>query len=292
MGSEFISVADVGEAIDVLAARGADARVMAGGTDVMLQRMRGQVAEPVILHIEGIEALRTLDTTNGLSIGALVTHRNVVVATLPAGFDSLQEAADTVGGWQTQNVGTVVGNVCNASPAADLVAPLLTFDATITLRSGRGTRELALADFLLGRRSIDRHPAELATGIRIEPTSSATGSAYEKVGRRRAMEVAIAGLAVRVSLDDVGETSDVAVATCSVGPTPCRHPDVEAVLRDSRNGDGVAEAAHLLVSAVQPIDDARATARYRRQVIGRILPRTLARATRRARDSHTRSSGR
>src|SRR5439155_27359274 len=109
------------------------------------------------------------------------------------------ESAATGGGRQTQNIGTVAGNVVNASPAADLAPPLLVADASVTLASATGARELPLDDFVLGRRTTDRRPDELVTRVALEPLGPRAGETYLKIGRRSAMEVAVVGLAARLA---------------------------------------------------------------------------------------------
>jgi carbon-monoxide dehydrogenase medium subunit len=280
---EFRTATCVDHAVDLLGELGPDARLLAGGTDVMIQRQRGEVCEPVLVHLERLGELRSLTISDGIRIDALVTHRMLCGLAMPPVGAGLREASRSVGGWQTQNVGTVVGNLCNASPAADLMPPLLTLDTSVLLRSRSGHRSVPLVDFVLGRRSIDRHPDELVVGLQIELPTGRSGSAYTKVGRRRAMEVAIAGIAVRVTLDDDGRLAEVAIAACSVGPSPRRFPSVEAcVLEGGADDQSLAEASALLRGLVEPVDDVRASADYRRQVTGRVLPRTIRTAITRA----------
>jgi aerobic carbon-monoxide dehydrogenase medium subunit len=281
---EFCTATSVEHVLELLGQHGSDARLLAGGTDVMMQRMRGDIAEPVLVHLERIDPLRHIAINGCVSLGALVTHRDVRGSDLPRGFESIVDACATVGGWQTQNVGTVVGNVCNASPAADLMPALLTLGTEVVLQSVRGERRVGLADFVTGRRTVDRAADEVVVALDVAVPSGASGSAYTKVGRRRAMEVAIAGLAVRVSLDRQGSLAEVAIASCSLGPTPCRHSNVEEiVLTGQADASSLHEAADVLRAAIEPLTDARATATYRWQVIGRILPRTVGAAIDRAR---------
>src|SRR5438094_5728520 len=132
-------------------------------------------------------------------VGAAATHWQL--ATDPwirTGHAAVAEAAATVGGRQTQNVGTVAGNVVNASPAADLLPVLLVSNTSVTLKSASTTREVAIEDFVVGRRSTQRRPEELVTRLSLQPVGPRTGETYLKIGRRGAMEVAIVGLAMRL----------------------------------------------------------------------------------------------
>ncbi|MBM5812257.1 MAG: xanthine dehydrogenase family protein subunit M [Gammaproteobacteria bacterium] len=279
MSTEFVSAGSLGEALDWLASLGSDAAVLAGGTDLMLQLRRDEQRAGTLLHIERLRELGEVRRSDALAIGALVTHRKLARAPeLRPCHGAICAAAALVGGWQTQNVGTVGGNLCNASPAADLVPPLLVHGARVGLESrARGRRELALAEFLLDRRRTRREPDELLTEVLLEPVAPRTADTFMKVGRRSAMEVAIASLALRLTLapDDATITA-VRVATGAVGPVACRAVATEALLTGARLGDAIARAAAAQLSQeIRPIDDARGSASYRRAVIGRVLVQAL-----------------
>lgn len=273
---EFRAARSVDEALTCLAEVGDEAQVVAGGTDVMIQHMRREIDPSVLLHIGRLNELDGIATNGALSFGTLTTHRNLatnplVAAALPA----LAEAASTVGGWQTQEVGTLGGNLCNASPAADTVPPLLVADAHVELRSAAGTRRLSLDEFLLGRRKTARLAHELLTTITAIPLGDRSGETYLKLGRRSAMEVAVVGLAVRLTFDETGTVASARVAACSVAPRPYRATEAERVLAGSRlEAEVLAEAGRALVDSAVPIDDARASSAYRL----RVLPGLLARA--------------
>lgn len=285
---DFRSVDNLDEALNVLSELGSDAQILAGGTDVMVQMMNGDLDPQTLLHIEAIGALRSIERRNGrVEIGALVTHRKA------SGNEGLQTwapalcaASKTVGGWQTQEVGTIVGNLANASPAADTIPTLLTADCNVTLQSTSGERRLPIGEFIKGRRSIDRNPDELITMLDIEPVGERTGDVYIKVGPRSAMEVALVGLAVRLQLADDGETAeDVRIAACAVGPIPYRATAAEAVLVGSRLDDeALSEAGRQLEQSASPIDDARAGASYRRRVLAPLLARAVGQARDKARE--------
>ena len=270
---EFVDAEELADALSTLAERGADAMVLAGGTDVMVQYLRGDIAPPTLLHVRRLEPLKGIDLDGRTRLGALTTHWQLMTDPRILGdHRSLVEAAATVGGRQTQNVGTVAGNVVNASPAADLLPPLLVADAAVTLQSSAGTREIGLADFLLGRKRTARRPTELVTRISLDRPGPRTGEIYLKVGRRRAMEVAVVGLAVRLSFGEDGTVTDARIGVCSVAPTPFRASEAEAALTGTTLEDAaVAEAGELLRKSASPIDDARATAAYRRRVLAPLL---------------------
>ncbi len=274
----FVNATQIEQATELLIEHGSDACVLAGGTDIMVQYPRGQIAPRLLLHVREIPELQGLAVDDERTrLGALTTHR--ALATTPALANrhvSLCEAARTVGGRQTQNVGTVGGNVVNASPAADLLPPLLCSDARVTMRSARGQRTLALDEFLIGRKETALEADELVTELELDAPGPRTGDVYLKVGRRGAMEVALAGLAAHVEFDESGAVADARIAACAVAPTAFRATEAEQALRGrALEPDVVAEAGQLLARRASPIDDVRATARYRKRVLPRLLGRAL-----------------
>jgi carbon-monoxide dehydrogenase medium subunit len=201
---------------------------------------------------------------------------SLVQRSLPA----LASAAATVGGWQTQAAGTIGGNVCNASPAADTVAPLLVANARAVLSSTAGTREIALDDFVVGRRSTARRSDELLTELTMEPLPSGAAEVYLKVGPRSAMEVAVVGLAVRIARSGDGRVIDARIALASVAPTVFRVTEAETLLIGSSLDDAtVAAAGDILFATARPVDDARATASYRQRVLPQLLGRAIRQCT-------------
>jgi carbon-monoxide dehydrogenase medium subunit len=271
---EVSAVDSLDDALEVLSRHGDGCRVLAGGTDVMIQLARGELAPAVLLHVEKLAELRTVDTNGATRIGALVTHRELATGRLGDGFRAVAEAAATVGGLQTQMVGTIGGNVCNASPAADTLPALLVHDAQLTLRSSAASRTVSLDEFLLGRRSTTRGADELLTTITVAAPGERSGDAYLKVGRRSAMEVAIVGLAMRLAFDADGTVNTARVALASVGPRPLRSAGAEAALLGGRlEPESIAAAAEAVLHEVNPMDDLRGSADYRRRVIPGLLRR-------------------
>ena len=266
------------QAVAWLAEHGDATCVVAGGTDVMMQYARGELAPDAFLYIGGIAPLAAVGNGAASRFGTLVTHRLLARDPLiRRRHPALAEAAATVGGWQTQSVGTLGGNLCNASPAADAAAPLLVADAVVELSGARGIRRLPLQDFLLGRRTVDRRPDELLTAVEAMPAGPATGEVYLKVGRRGAMVVAVAGLALRLTFDGTGRVRDARLALCSLAPVPARAPQAERILtRGGATAQAVRDAAAALQREISPIDDSRASAAYRRLVLCGLLERAVA----------------
>ena len=278
MPERFISVSSKEEALAKLNAHGGELQILAGGTDLMVQLQQSGAPPQALLHIEKITDLQKIRSNGETSIGALCTHRQIVESTLLDNYRSLRQAAAQVGGWQTQMVGTIGGNICNASPAADTLPPLLIHDARITLASqARGIRVVDLEKFLLGRRQTDRRHDELVSGITLSRPPRRSHDLYIKVGRRSATEVAIVGLAARVTLgEDERHVEDVRLAVCSVSPIPKRLYEIEHLIKGQEVSNSLLEeAGHMMLGHIDPIDDTRASKKYRLMVAPRILRQAI-----------------
>ncbi len=254
----------VKEAVELLAA---DAWVMlAGGTDFYPGLGEGPVSGPV-LDISRIDDLRGIsrdDANAGWRIGALATWTQLVRAhDLPAAFDCLKQAALEVGSVQIQNRATIVGNICNASPAADGVPALLVLDAEVELTSARTTRRMGLGEFVQGNRQTARQPDEIVTALFIPDHATRGSSAFFKLGARRYLVISIAMIAARLELDGTGlvKTAAVSVGACSV--VAQRLSGLESELVGANPGDIHAIPAARHLDCLSPIDDVRAPAGYR-----------------------------
>jgi CO/xanthine dehydrogenase FAD-binding subunit len=251
-------------------------RVFAGGTDVYPSSGARPIRENV-LDINGLSELRgAAEMPDHLVIGARTTWTDIVRADLPPCFRCLQEAAREVGSVQIQNMGTIAGNLCNASPAADGVPPLLVLDADVELRSVEGVRHVALGDFILGNRKIARHPNELVTAIRIPRKAMTGASKFHKLGSRRYLVISIAMTAARIAVDDKGLVVEAGIAVGSCSAVAKRLRDVEAALvgqmADATLCRRFDEAQ---LADLQPIDDVRASAEYRKAAALQIVRRTV-----------------
>jgi CO/xanthine dehydrogenase FAD-binding subunit len=242
--------------------------VLAGGTDHF--PARGDVLpDEDILDITGLDGLRTIVARDDhWFVPSGATWSDVIAAELPPLFDGLKQAAAQVGGRQVQNTGTVVGNLCNASPAADGVPCLLALDAEVELASAAGHRVLPIADFLRGPRMTARQPDELAVGLRI-PRRDAARSVFLKLGARRYLVISIAMVAVVVEMAG-DRVTHVRVAVGACGPVAVRLPAVEAALLAR------APVTMEMLAPISPIDDVRATAAYRREAALELVFRAVA----------------
>ncbi len=249
-------------------------RIAAGCTDLFPATERKVLQGPV-LDITGIGELRGISHgPDGVTMGATTTWRDVIEADLPPAFDGLKLAAREVGARQIQARGTLAGNLCNASPAADGVPPLLTLDAVVELASLRGTRQLPLSDFLKGPRDVDRAPDEIVTRLHIPAKATEGQGFFLKLGARKYLVISIAMTAARIVLKD-GIVQDAALAIGACSPVATRLPKAEAALI-GQPLDVARITGDLIEPVLAPIDDARADAGYRRGTATELLRRTLA----------------
>lgn len=253
-------------------------RILAGGTDFYPALGAGPLKENV-LDINGLTELRGItETPRHIIIGARTSWSHVIAASLPPAFDALKLAAREVGSVQIQNSGTVAGNICNASPAADGVPPLLALDAEIDIRSAGGLRRLPLCDFILGNRKTAIERREMVTAIRVPKDSAAGASSFVKLGARRYLVISIAMAAARLVLARDGIVSHAAVAVGACSAVAQRFGRLEDVIVGRPVGElRDAVAAHDFAE-LSPIDDVRGSAAYRRQAAREIVARALIEA--------------
>ena len=251
--------------------------ILAGGTDFYPARV-GKPIDDDVLDITAIEALRGISLHDGVwRIGALATWTDLIRAELPPAFDGLKMAAREVGGTQIQNAGTLVGNICNASPAADGVPGLLTLDAAVELISANGSRTVPLAEFATGNRMTLRRPDELVSGLAIPEPAPDAASHFLKLGARKYLVISIvmASFVIEPEGDAVGRAC-VAVGACSA--VARRLPALEAALVGKSIGAALgdtAEAEHL-ASILSPIDDIRGSGAYRMDAALALVQRGLS----------------
>ena len=267
-GPQYLRPAALTDALAALAAHRYS--VLAGGTDFYPARV-GLPVQDNILDITRIADLRGIrDQGNVYRIGAAVTWSELIATTLPAQFDALKAAAREVGGEQIQNAGTIAGNLCNASPAADGMPPLMALGAQVELSSSTGKRRVPLTDFVFGNRKTVRQPHELMTAI-IVPTwrssthnsGGTTRSVFLKLGHRKYLVISIVMVAVVLSVDDSGRISmcGVAVGACSAAAQRLTGLEAKLTGKLARDAAGWVTADDL--QNLSPIDDVRGTAAYR-----------------------------
>jgi len=250
--------------------------ILAGGTDYYAARV-GRPLDDAILDITALHGLRDIASEiDCWRIGAAATWTDLLETTLPPAFDGLKLAAREIGGVQIQNCGTLAGNLCNASPAADGVPALLALDARVELSSTLGVRTLPLSQFILGPRKTARRPDELLTAILIPKPRHEARSHFLKLGARKYLVISITMASVVIEHEaSVVREARVAVGACS--PVALRLPALEAALRGQPMDErlaGIASAEHL--APLAPIDDVRASALYRADSALTVVRRTIA----------------
>lgn len=252
-------------------------RILAGGTDFYPALGNKPLSENV-LDINGLAELRgTSETASHLVIGARTTWTDIIRHPLPPAFDALKQAAREVGSAQIQNVASIAGNLCNASPAADGTPALLVLDAEVELTSLGGRRVLPMQSFVLGNRKTAIEPGEIVTEVRIPRASVAGTSSFQKLGARRYLVISIAMAAARVVTGDDGRIEYAAVAVGSCSAVAQRLSGLEAALVGLRPGRAVEDAvAADGLAELSPIDDVRGSAEYRRAAAREIVSRALA----------------
>ena len=256
-------------------------QILAGGTD-FFPSLGDRTVTGSVVDISGLGELKgVVKEPKYIRIGGLTTWTEVVKTPLPRGFDGLKAAAREIGGIQIQNRATVAGNLCNASPAADSVPPLLTLDAEVELVSQEGVRRVALADFIVGNRKTLRRPGEILSQIFVPRRVENAASTFLKLGARRYLVISIAMVAAVIQVDSGGRVIDARVAIGSCSVVARRLPDLEHALIGASVASGAASptlgslatADHL--KDLLPVSDVRATATYRRDAALRLVQRAL-----------------
>ena len=250
-------------------------QVLSGGTD-FYPALGDRIAQEPVMDISGLRELRGISNdANYIRIGGLTTWTDVIQTPLPRCFDALKSAAREVGSVQIQNRGTVAGNLCNASPAADGVPPLLALDAEVELASSTGSRRMPLTEYIVGNRKTQRRADELLTAVWVPRTLEDARSTFLKLGARRYLVISISMVAV-VILVDAGKVAAarVAVGSCSVVARRLTALERELAGASIRDGLGARVTPDHL-APLSPIDDVRATAEYRRDASVTMVRRAL-----------------
>jgi carbon-monoxide dehydrogenase medium subunit len=287
---DYAAPRTVAEAVALLAGKGARARVLAGGTDILVQLREGRRDCDLLVDVKHIPEVNELacDPRQGLRLGAAVPCCRIYEhAEVARAYPGLIDAVSLVGGIQIQSRASVGGNLCNASPAADTIPPLIAAEALCSIAGPAGTREVPAEQFCTAPGRTVLRPGELLVGLRLPPPKPNAGAAYLRFIPRNEMDIAVVGVGAAVTLDE-GRSRCVAarVALAAVAPTPLLVPEAGAALVDGTLSEALIEkAAALARAAARPITDMRGDAEYRRHLVGVLTKRALQGALARAKQA-------
>ncbi|MGI9646868.1 MAG: FAD binding domain-containing protein [Ilumatobacteraceae bacterium] len=275
----YVAPGSLDDVLAFLADDSTTSRLVAGGTDLLVELDRGEHAgTDVLVDLGRIPGLADISLDHDvLRIGALVTHNQVVASDLcRTRALPLAQACHEVGSPQLRNRATVVGNVVTASPANDTISALLALGASVEVESVAGRRVVPLTDFITGFRATDLAPGELVTGLTVPALADDQIGIWVKLGLRRAQAISVVHLAAVLTMDE-GRVADARLALGSVAPTVLLVPDIADVLVGRPlDGEAIDDAAAAAMRAATPIDDVRSTAEYRAEMVGTMTRRALA----------------
>ena len=264
------------------------ARILAGGTDILVQLREGLRDADLVVDVKKIPELAELSYSpaQGLKLGACVPcyqiydHRE-----LPKAYPALVDAARIIGGWQIQSRASVGGNLCNSSPAADTIPALIAHGVTCVIAGPKGKREVKVEEFCTGPGKNVLQPGELLVTLAFPPPQNGAGSAYERFIPRNEMDIAVAGAGSWLKLSADGKTVEQArIGVGAVAPTPRMATEAANWLAGKpATEESFAQAGELAKKVASPITDMRGTVEYRVHLVGVLVKRTLARAAERAR---------
>ena len=272
------------DCLRILADRGGQAKLVAGGTDLLPQMKNGLLKPALVVDLSGIARVRQIQNgSQGLRIGAAVTARELETSpALRGAYISIAESAALVGSIQVRNLATVGGNLCNAAPSADMAPPLVALEAQAVIAGPGGERRVPMADFFTGVRKTVLAPNELLVELIVPPPGAKSGGQYLRHTPRRELDIAVVGVASQLTMDgDVCAKARIALA--SVAPTPVRATAAERALEGQAvTPELIQRAATLAIEAAKPINDQRGSIEFRKHLVRVLTARTLTAARQRA----------
>ncbi len=280
MWDRVIRPVSVAEALNVLAAEGERARIVAGGTDVLVELQRGVKPAATLIDVAELRELKYVRREGAtIVLGGLATHNDVLAAPFAhTAMLPLAQACIEVGAPQIRTRGTIAGNLVTASPANDTIAPLIALDAEIVLVSRRGERTLRLSEFYTGFRRTQLQPDELVSEIRFPALDAARRGLFLKLGLRRAQAISVIDLAFVVTFDDSGMVRDARIALGCLAPTVVRaHAAERAIIGAPLDAAACTAAGRAALEDASPIDDIRGSAAYRRSTLAALVAQGLER---------------
>jgi carbon-monoxide dehydrogenase medium subunit len=288
---EYLVPTSLEEALAMLKERQGQARVIAGGTDLIIQLKKKEVTARCLVDVTNLGELRGIELEDGfIRVGACVTHQELASSSLiRERAAALAEGALQLGSPQIRNMGTVGGNIVNAQPAADTVVPLMALEAEVEVATATGARWDPLGGLCVGpgQCTVDS-TTEILTAVRFRPLGPNQGSAFERLAKRKALALPILNAAAVVTLNDGGDAfQEVRLAVGPIGPTPSRAFQAEETLRGAAvEAQAVAEAMELAAQEAQPRSNPlRGSREYRQEMVKVLLRRSIERAVKMAREN-------
>jgi len=284
---DYASARTVNEAVSLLTRYGEKARILAGGTDIIVQVREGRRSVDLLLNIKEIPEVNQLsyDPVNGLRLGAAVPcYRIYENAEVAAAYQGLIDAVSLVGGIQIQGRASVGGNLCNASPAADTIPALIVLGATCLIAGPEGAREVPVEKFCTGPGKTVLQKGEFLVSFHLPPPEEHSGAHYLRFIPRNEMDIAVVGVGASVVLsEDHRRFASARIALGAVAPTPLLATEAGGILAGKEiSEENLQRAAEAAQAVVRPIDDMRGTAAYRRHLVGVLTRRALRGAIERA----------
>lgn len=279
---EYVAARDAGQAVALLAEHGASAKILAGGTDLLVELKSASHAPRMIVDISRATDLKNIALTDeGLSIGALVTHTEIMDSQLiRETFPALADAAHTIGAVQTRNLGTLGGNLVTCVPSMDSGPTLIALEALVTIAGPEGRRQMPLSALFVGPRKTVLKPTELLVEIIIPRRNLGKPAHFLKSGLRKGQALALVNVAASLWVDKKKNTfSEPRIALGAVAPVVMRATQAEAYLEGRAvTPEAMAEAGRIAAGEARPISDFRASAGYRRDLIAVLTKRALENA--------------
>ena len=280
----YVTAKDVGHAAALLGEHGAKAKILAGGTDLLVE-LKHAVHDPeMIVDVSRLRELKDIAVKDdGLHIGALATHGDIMASpVIRSMFPALVDAAHSIGAVQTRNLGTLGGNLVTCVPSMDSGPTLMALEASVTVANAAGRRRMPLAELFVGPRKTSLKPGDLLVDIVIPKENLGKRAAFEKFGLRKGQALALVNAAVAF-FNDKGNFRGPRIALGAVAPVVIRAPKAEAYLEGRKiTAEAMAEAGRIAATEAKPISDFRAGADYRRDLIAVLVKRALGNALARA----------
>jgi CO/xanthine dehydrogenase FAD-binding subunit len=273
----YTSPSSLGEALEILKDYGERACVIAGGTDLMIAIREGELRTELLVDISRIPELRVIrEAGNKICIGPLVSHGELASSVLiKKGVSVLGRAANSVGSPQIRNMGTIGGNIINASPAADTIPTLVVLEAQLILKRKGGERNLPITDFYLGPYKTVIRPYEILTEISFARLDNGWRSSFIKLARRKALAISRINIAVLAKLDGM-RVKEVRVSVGSSTPTPCRMEKAEALMKGAVPSAAVIEeASRIVAEEMVARSGVRPSTEYKRPAVKGLVKRAL-----------------